>query len=109
MMSARMNTGLPSRPSLVLVLAGALLGADARADDGCLSAACHAPLVEGKQLHAAAESCESCHEVVAAPHPQPGQRTFKLSAEPPALCAACHELPAVRHAHAPVEAGLCTA
>ena len=80
------------------------------AQEGCVSAQCHATLLKAKTIHPATESCESCHESVAKPHPQKGKKTFKLTDQPPALCAACHELPGKKaEVHPPVKLGRCTA
>jgi predicted CXXCH cytochrome family protein len=98
---------------LLLILGGSLLaGRGAFAQEGCVSAACHATLLKAKNVHPAAESCESCHESVATPHPQKGTKTFKLTEEPPALCFACHgdiqDLLKKKDVHPAMDAG-CTA
>jgi predicted CXXCH cytochrome family protein len=95
---------------LLLLLGGSLLASRAAfAQEGCTSEACHATLLKAKVVHPATESCESCHEAVASPHPQKGKKTFKLTEQPPALCAACHE-PAGKKSqvHPPVKEGMCT-
>ena len=61
------------------------------AQESCQSAQCHATLVQGNAVHEAAESCDNCHAATATPHPQQGQKTFKLLDAQPALCYRCHE------------------
>lgn len=94
----------------VLLLCGAPgPGGDAWAQDGCVSAPCHAKLLEAGTVHPIAPTCESCHESVAAPHPQKGKQTFKLTLEPPALCQNCHEAFGSKgDVHFPVREGMCT-
>jgi predicted CXXCH cytochrome family protein len=97
---------------LDLLLAAAMLFAcrGALAQEGCASAQCHATLLKAKTVHPATESCESCHESVATPHPQKGKQTFKLSAEPPGLCEGCHEpFGKIAQVHPPAGEGMCTA
>jgi predicted CXXCH cytochrome family protein len=120
--SLRRPAGFRSMPSrqrgsrffiLLLLLSGWLLVCRAAfAQEGCASAACHATLLKAKNVHPATESCESCHESVATPHPQKGTKTFKLTEEPPALCFACHgdiqDLLKKKDVHPAMEAG-CTA
>lgn len=93
----------------VLVAALFLLPRGARAAESCTTAQCHAKLVQGKTVHPATDSCDSCHESVATPHPQKGKKTFKLTAQPPELCANCHD-PFGKKAvvHPPVKDGECT-
>src|SRR5215470_8298085 len=80
------------------------------AQESCTSAQCHAELLKRKTVHPATESCENCHESTGSPHPQKGKKTFKLTEEPPALCAGCHELPGKKsQVHPPVKQGRCTA
>jgi predicted CXXCH cytochrome family protein len=99
----------PRRLALTLGGIGLLLGSPAAAEEGCVSAQCHATLLKGAQTHAVAETCETCHESVAAPHPKKGDKTFKLAQEPPELCQTCHEPFGKKGtAHAPVQQGLCT-
>lgn len=77
-----------------------------------MSAQCHADKLRGATVHAAAEACDSCHTPLAeqaAPHPQEGKKTFRLTAEPPALCADCHDALGTKPAvHSPVQEGMCT-
>ena len=88
----------------VVLASGALA-----AEEGCASAACHATLLRGKNVHAPTESCESCHESTATPHPQRGTKTFKLTQSPPELCSGCHEAFGKKsHVHPPVKDGMCT-
>jgi len=93
-----------------LLLAGLLAAwGQAQAQEDCTSAQCHAALLKGKNVHAATDPCSNCHESVAQPHPRAGAKTFKLTAEPPALCATCHEAPGGKSdVHPPVKDGLCT-
>lgn len=97
-------------PLAAPLMAGFLLAGHAgAADKTCATAGCHETLVQGKSVHAAAESCDGCHESVATPHPQKGKKTFKLTAEQPALCASCHEAFGKKaRVHAPVKDGTCT-
>ena len=70
----------------VLVAGGLLLAGRAAASDvSCVNGPCHATLVTAKNVHPPVESCDTCHESVATPHPQKGKTTFKLSQEPPEL------------------------
>jgi predicted CXXCH cytochrome family protein len=81
----------------------------ALAQESCVSAQCHATLLKAKTVHPATESCESCHESVAKPHPQKAKKTFKLSAEPPGLCEGCHEpFGKKTQVHPPAKEGMCT-
>lgn len=96
---------------LLFLAWGALVSAPAAlAEESCTSAGCHASLLARRTVHAAAETCDGCHEPLGGTHPQPGKRTFKLAAEPPALCANCHDaLGSKSQVHAPVREGMCTA
>jgi predicted CXXCH cytochrome family protein len=96
-------------PSAVL-LAGLLFAAPARGGDNpCATAGCHESLVKGKSVHAAADSCDSCHEAVSTPHPSKGKKTFKLTAQQPDLCSTCHEAFGKKAVvHSPVKDGTCT-
>jgi predicted CXXCH cytochrome family protein len=79
------------------------------AQESCVSGACHAALLKGKTVHPATDSCETCHESVASPHPQAGKKTFKLAKEQPALCSDCHDpFGSKSHVHPPVQEGTCT-
>jgi len=81
----------------------------AAAPGGCVTAACHAALLKGKVVHAATDPCDTCHEPVAAQHPQKGKVTFKLVQPPPGLCQTCHEAFGTKsHVHPPVQEGMCT-
>ena len=98
------------RLGLVLLVMGSLsAGRSILAQESCASAQCHAELLKRKTVHPATESCESCHESIGSPHPQKGKKTFKLTEQPPALCAGCHELPGKKsQVHGPVKQGMCT-
>jgi predicted CXXCH cytochrome family protein len=96
---------------LVSLLAGLMCIAhrDAVSQETCVSGSCHASVLKGNTIHAATQSCDSCHESVATPHPQKGQKTFKLTHEPPGLCFDCHEpFGKKSQVHAPVKEGMCT-
>lgn len=96
---------------LALLLVGGFSFArdDALAEESCVSDKCHATLLKGKTVHPIAETCESCHESVATPHPQKGTKTFKLTQEPPDLCYTCHEKFGTKsEVHPPVQQGVCT-
>jgi predicted CXXCH cytochrome family protein len=88
----------------------ALACRDVAAEDTCTSAQCHAKLLTGSTVHPIAESCETCHESTGTPHPKKGQKTFKLTKEPPDLCFGCHEAFGTKSkvVHYPVTAGQCT-
>jgi predicted CXXCH cytochrome family protein len=103
--------GLFSTLLLATIAAGAFWAArsDAAAEEGCVSASCHATLLKRTTVHPVADSCGNCHESVATPHPQKGAKTFKLSAEPPALCYNCHDAFGKKsRVHDPVKEGACT-
>ncbi len=94
----------------LLVIAGLLTAATASAaEPNCVTAQCHESLVQGKSVHAATEACDNCHESIAAPHPQAGKATFKLSQEAPELCWNCHDAFGKKtDIHPPVQEGACT-
>jgi predicted CXXCH cytochrome family protein len=105
------------RPGATLVAAlGAFLFAPflprALAQESCVSVSCHATTLRAGNVHAATEACDNCHTPLtegAPPHPQKGKRTFKLSSEPPALCADCHDALGTKSTvHSPVREGMCT-
>ena len=107
---ASIMTISPIRNPALLLLAGLLVAwSGAAADATCTTAQCHAALLNGKTIHAATDSCDSCHESVASPHPQKGKATFKLAQPVPALCETCHDaLGKQSHVHPPVKEGMCT-
>jgi predicted CXXCH cytochrome family protein len=80
----------------------------AAAPESCTDAQCHATLMKGKNAHGATDPCTNCHESVSTPHPQKGVKTFKLSAEPPALCQTCHDAFTKKDVHPPAQEGMCT-
>lgn len=83
--------------------------ADAAAENGCVTAQCHATILTPKNVHPPSDSCDSCHEPVGTPHPQKGKKTFKLTQEPPELCTACHDAFGKKSdVHPPVKEGMCT-
>lgn len=93
----------------LLVLGVFLAGRDAIAEEGCVTAKCHATLLQGTTVHPVAESCEGCHQSVATPHPQKGKQTFSLMQEPPDLCYTCHEQFGTKKVvHPPAASGMCT-
>ena len=95
--------------TLGLAVAFAAAGTAAGAENTCVSAKCHATILSGKVVHAPTDSCDTCHESVETPHPQEGKKTFKLSQEPPELCAACHDAIGTKpNVHPPVKDGMCT-
>jgi len=96
-------------PFLLFVWSFALVCTRAAAEDNSCTAECHAKLVQPKAVHAAARSCGNCHQPVTTPHPQAGQKTFKLKDELPALCTNCHDAFGEEGpVHSPVKAGHCT-
>jgi predicted CXXCH cytochrome family protein len=93
------------------MIAGVLLvaGRDALAQSSCVTAQCHATILTKSNVHPPSESCDSCHESVATPHPQKGSKTFKLTQEPPELCTSCHDAFGKKSdVHPPVKDGMCT-
>ena len=99
--------------SVIILLLSAsgllLLNSKATAEEGCVTAQCHARLLKAKNIHPIAESCDNCHQSLSSPHPQKGQKTFKLIQAPPGLCAMCHPpLGTKPQVHSPVKNGLCT-
>ncbi len=102
----------PAKLSVVLLsLLSCLLFAASRSaagDQGCLAAGCHPSLLAAKTVHAATESCDNCHEATAPGHPQPGQKTFRLTAAEPELCQNCHDPFARKVVHSPAADGSCS-
>ena len=95
--------------SLTPLLAGLLLARPASGEQTCVTPQCHETLLKGKSVHAATQSCDACHEATADSHPEAGKKTFKLTAQPPDLCFACHEAFGKKaHVHPPVKDGACT-
>ena len=100
-----------ARPLVALLLTGFFLAhaAAAAAQEGCASEKCHAKLLAGSTVHPVAENCDGCHESVDTPHPKKGQKTFKLTQDPPDLCYTCHEKFGDKSlVHFPVQSGMCT-
>ncbi|HVM97551.1 MAG TPA: cytochrome c3 family protein [Candidatus Acidoferrales bacterium] len=97
-------------PAALLALGPLLLANGvAFADEGCTTDKCHATLLKGKVVHPVAETCETCHESVSTPHPKKGQKTFKLTQEPPELCNTCHDaFGKKKTVHPPAAQGMCT-
>ena len=78
-------------------------------EQGCVTAKCHANMLKTKNIHPAAEPCDTCHQSISTPHPQNKIQTFKLTDKPPALCYQCHPaFGTMRHVHPPVKDGMCT-
>lgn len=96
-------------PAILLAEApGAASAEEGAAGGSCVTASCHPKILAETTVHAAAESCDSCHESAAAPHPQKGKKTFRLTEEPPKLCFACHEETGGKASlHPPVKDGEC--
>lgn len=85
-----------------------LLAPRAFAEEGCTTASCHPKVLQGKHVHPPTETCTDCHASVSTPHPQKGQKTFKLSEPVPALCLTCHDTIGKKpHVHDPVKEGAC--
>jgi len=80
------------------------------AQNTCVNAQCHATLLKAKNIHPATDSCDSCHESIAQPHPQPGKKTFKVADNLAEVCATCHDsVSSKKVVHPPVKEGSCTA
>lgn len=77
--------GLSAGVFLMLFCGSPLAPRGLAAQESCQSAQCHAALLQASSVHAAAESCDSCHESVATPHPQKGKSTFYEFVGPCAL------------------------
>ncbi len=79
------------------------------AESGCVTEKCHPSILKKSNEHAVGDTCDSCHEVVEAEHPQKGKKTFKLAKEEPDLCYDCHDaMGQKKSVHSPVEQGMCT-
>lgn len=95
-----------------LACAGHTLPSIAQSAD-CTSAKCHAGLTQKRVVHGAVPmGCPTCHgklDARSVPHKSIGASPKGLSAEGPALCAACHEGKLFRgkFVHGPVAAGNC--
>jgi predicted CXXCH cytochrome family protein len=106
---------IPFFPIALTLVAVVLLGVAgaftpvASAEQGCVTAQCHQGMLKTKNIHPAADPCESCHQPVLTPHPQKKTKTFKLSQEVPGLCFQCHtQFGTMKHIHPPVKDGMCT-
>jgi predicted CXXCH cytochrome family protein len=83
--------------------------APAAPEPGCVTAKCHSGMLKTKNIHPASDPCDNCHQSVATPHPKKKEKTFKLTAEVPALCYQCHSpFGTLKHIHPPVKDGMCT-
>jgi len=74
------------------------------ADESCVTADCHAKLLDNKYVHGpvGAYECTMCHT-------QTGSHKFEMAAEGADLCYMCHERKDTKeHVHGPVAAGDCT-
>lgn len=92
-----------------LVAAGLLAFAAPAAAQDCTAAGCHESLLQKKDVHPATDSCDTCHESTGGQHPQKGQKTFRLAAQPAELCANCHDaFGTMKDVHPPVADGECT-
>ncbi|HXW68457.1 MAG TPA: cytochrome c3 family protein [Dissulfurispiraceae bacterium] len=80
------------------------------ADETCVTEKCHSSIASAAVVHPAVPmGCSSCHEAVSQPHPQKAVKTFKLTQEPPGLCATCHPpFGTKKYVHDPVKNGMCT-
>ena len=111
MLLARQQAGLFMRfvRFALFLLIGALIPSLCRSQEGCVTAQCHVTLLKAKVIHPATEACDTCHESTAAPHPQKGAKTFKLTQDLPELCSNCHDaLGTKASVHPPVADGDCT-
>ncbi len=74
--------------------------------DSCVTAECHVAQTAHRVLHGPVNvhDCQACHEPV-----DVREHSFRLTHEPTALCASCHEmdLPEEHRVHEPVETGEC--
>src|ERR1700690_3305150 len=94
---------------LLLLTVFVALGSAASAEDGCVTSKCHGSIISNVVVHPVASSCDTCHEQVSKPHPQKSVKTFKLTQEPPALCATCHApFGTKKYVHTAVKNGMCT-
>jgi len=96
---------------LVVLAALGLFARETKAvpGEGCVTAQCHPKMLKAKVIHPAAESCGDCHQAGAAPHPQKGQKTFRLAEKGAELCRMCHTAGAAKKfVHDPVKSGECT-
>ncbi len=77
--------------------------------EGCVTSKCHMGMLKTKNVHPAAEPCDTCHQAIAKEHPQKKAKTFKLTQEVPGLCAQCHPTyGTMKSLHSPVKDGMCT-
>ena len=92
------------------VLAGfAVVSSQGSSEEGCVTDKCHASLLKGKDVHPVAQPCDTCHVAQVTPHPQKGNKTFKLTQEVPQLCDSCHPgMGTKKIVHPPVKDGMCT-
>jgi len=90
------------------LLTGLAMVRGAFGQEGCTGSGCHASLVAKATVHPATESCDVCHESVGAPHPGGEGAQFRLTQDPPELCADCHDLGGPETSiHPPFEEGSC--
>jgi predicted CXXCH cytochrome family protein len=93
----------------LLCLSFSLAQGEPAAAEGCVTAKCHAGMLKTRNIHPAAEPCDTCHQSISAPHPQKKAKTFKLTEDVPGLCYQCHpRFGAMKHVHPPVKDGMCT-
>ena len=101
-----MRTGKAVCLSTLLILLASVSLVYANA---CVTTDCHQSILKGKNIHPAAEPCETCHQQQGTPHPQKGKKTISLMQESPALCAMCHQPFGTKpQIHSPVKDGMCT-
>jgi predicted CXXCH cytochrome family protein len=94
--------------SLFFMIHSAAYAATAAANEGCITAKCHQGMLKAKNIHPAAEPCDSCHLAVVTPHPQKKIKTFKLNEAVPKLCYQCHPpMGTMKYVHSPVKDGMC--
>ena len=95
--------------SLVLFFLNLPSAFGAPVEQGCVTSKCHSAILKTKNVHPAAEPCDTCHQAVVTQHPQKKTKTFKLTQEVPGLCAQCHQaFGAMKYIHPPVKDGMCT-
>jgi predicted CXXCH cytochrome family protein len=100
--------GIPILTALFSLGLSLAYGAPA-AEEGCVTAQCHAGMLKARNIHPGAKPCQSCHQTIEASHPQKKKKTFKLTEEIPGLCYQCHpRYGALKHIHPPVKDGMCS-
>jgi predicted CXXCH cytochrome family protein len=113
MIKEKIRNNIPRLPYILgiglLLTMSSAFGPAASAEDSCVTTKCHSSIISKAVVHPVASSCDSCHEQVSKPHPQKSVKTFKLTQEPPALCATCHApFGSKKYVHTAVKNGMCT-